>query len=414
MDRVSHPAAEGGEAEYPAAARAERLLLSPAMHVEQSDPQAATIYLSSSGARLRVPRALYDLLLRFETPRYLTEVVRGERQEAALAKLRDKGFLVAEGEAERSVPLRLLTDPPVRLFDCPAYKPGSASAEVAVIGVPYDLSDTAAAGARVGPAAIRETSLQTLYGLDRLTGRPRGWFDADLGRPILAGITIGDCGDVFVDPGERQAQLFARITEVLDKVATAGSLPVLLGGDGAISFPAVAALQARAPLAVIRIGGAGLYRSSGPGTFVSPASLAAQALAMPQVSRWLEIGVCGSTDGGVPGFETLSLARLRREGAAALDECLGDARRVYVSLDLASLAQPGDPGHAGDECDRFGYPELHSLIHEIGTRHIIAGMDVVGANPLRPGWNASAMTAVHLLLTGLSAAKDGHPAESLR
>lgn len=380
----------------------ENLLLSPAMQVEQSDLQAATLYLSSTGTRIRVPRTLYELLLEFETPRSAASVAGVDsRAASAIGKFRDKGFLVAEGEAAKPAARRLVTDPPVRLFDCPAQKLTAGGADVAALGIPYDLSDPDAAGARLGPSALRQTSLQMLYGIDRRTGRPQGWFDADLGRPILDGVTIGDCGDVFVDPGERQGQLFGRISEVVAKATEGGSLPVLLGGDRAVGFPAIELLQADRPLAVIRIGGAAAAAAA-PSSFVSPATLAARVLALPRVSRFVQIGGRGRADGALPGLRTISAAQLRSDGLAALDRHLGDAGRVYVGLDLSALAAPGDA--PGDE--RFEYAELHSLLCGIGGRYAVAGMDLTGANPLKPGWGATAMTAVHLLLTALGAAKD--------
>ena len=403
MDGFSPLIAEAPGEESAAGGAPEKLQLSPSMQVEQSDKQAATLYLRSTGTRIRVPRALYDLLLKFETPRSPTSVAGGdERVASAIEKLRAKGFLVAEGEAARPSPHRLVTDPPVRLFDCPAQKLVPSATDVVVVGVPYDLSDPAAAGARQGPSALRETSLQLLYGIDRRTGQPQGWFDADLARPILQGVTIGDCGDVFVDPGERQARLFARIAEIVGEVTGGGSLPVLLGGDAAIGFPAIELLQARLPLAVIRLGRVTSGSAAARSSFVSPSTLPERILALPGVSRYLHLGACDRAEGPLPGLEILAASQLRRQGMAALERFLGQGRRVYVGLDLNALAAPGDDA----EDDIFEYAELHALLRGIGERYTIAGMDLVGANPLKPGWGATAMTAVHLLLTGLSAAKD--------
>jgi agmatinase len=392
----------------------EKLLLAPSMQVEQSDAQAATIYLALTGTRIRVPRALYDLLLRFETAQTAASVAAGEaRLASAIAALRTKGFLVAEAEAGTLSPQRLVTDPPVRLFDCPAHKLAAAGTDVVVIGVPYDLSDAAAAGARRGPAALRETSLQMLYGIDRRTGQPQGWFDADLARPILRGVSIGDCGDVFVDPGERQVRLFGRVAEILTKVTGGSSLPVLLGGDAAISFPAIEFLQARQPLAVIRIGGASAVAAGGaPSPFVSPSTLPERILALPGVSRFVQVGASGPAGDALPGLGTIAAAQYRSEGMAALERCLGDSRHVYVGLDLSVLGGPGDAAGDGPGPESLAYCELHSLLRGIGERYGVAGLDLVGANPLKPGWNATAMTAVHLLMTALSAAKDRDEGEA--
>lgn len=412
MDESSHPIDEARAADSASDGAPVRLVLSPSMSVEQIDAAAATIYLRSNGARIRIPRALYDLLLKFETPRSVVSVAgtdeRNARVAVAIANLLGKGFLLAEGELGTSVVRRLATDPPVRLFDCPAQKLVPAQTDVVVLGVPYDLSDRSAAGARNGPTAIRDTSLQVLYGIDKRTGRPLGWYDADRDRPILQGVSIGDCGDVFVDYGESQADVFARIAEVLDKVTQEGSLPVLLGGDASIGFPAIALLQARQPLAVIRIGCVAHAAGATHPSFVSPSTLPDRVLNLPGVSRYVHIGACGRADGVPPGFAAIAAPELKRDGVAALGKYLEDGQRIYVGLDMNALEMPTATADRDPESGRFAYTELHSILCGIGAKYSIAGLDLVGSNPLQAGWGVASMTAVHLLLTALSAAKDQH------
>lgn len=412
MDETAYLIDEAPAANSAAGGAPVRLVLSPSMNVEQIDAAAATVYLRSNGARIRIPRTLYDLLLKFETPRSVASVAgtdeRNARAAAAIEGLRVKGFLIAEAEVETLILRRLVTDAPVRLFDCPAQKLVPARTDVVVAGVPYDLSDRSAAGARNGPAAIRDTSLQVLYGIDRHTGGPVGWYDADRGRPILRGVSIGDCGDVFVDYGERQAELFARIAEVLGKVTQEGSLPLLLGGDAAISFPAIELLQARQPIAVIRIGCVAPRTGATHASFVSPSTLPERALGLPGVSRYVHIGACDRADGDPPGFAAIAAPQLRHAGVAALGQHLDEQQRVYVGLDMSALAMSGNPTDGDPGSQRFTYAELHSVLCGIGAKYAIAGLDLVGLNPLKSGWGVASMTAVHLLLTALSSAKDQH------
>jgi agmatinase len=387
----------------------ERLMLAPTMRLEQLDAGHATIYLRSNGARIRIPRALYELLLKFETPRTTASALGGDAHVAAtLAKLRTKGFLVGESEAEVPVPKRLTTDPPVRLFDCPAQKLGLASTDMVAIGVPYDLSDRSAAGARNGPMALRETSLQVLYGIDRLSGEPRGWYDADRGRPILKGVSIADCGDVFVDPGESQADLLARITAVLTEVVSAGCLPVLLGGDAAITFPAIRFLQARSSLAVIHIGCIAPSMEATRSSFVTPSVLADHLLELPGVTSYVHLGDGGHDDAASHERARISAVRYRADGIVLLEPLLKAGQRVYLCLDLNALQMPGDTQVDNADCVRFSYPELHALLCEFGARYSIAGLGLVGSNPSRGNWGVVGMTAIHLLLTAMSAAKDRH------
>lgn len=390
---------------------APRLVLAPSLCVEQLVDAAATIYLRSTGARLRIPRPLYELLLRFESPAPLEALAalgpRGERAMSAIERLREKGFLLREGEAEPTVK-RLMTDPPVRLFDSPAHRLVPAEADILALGVPYDLADAGAAGARRGPLAIRETSLQLLYTLDRRTGRPLGWFDADRGRAILRGISIADCGDVFVDPGEPQAQVFGRVSQALHQVLTRTCLPVVLGGDASVGFPAVACLQAREPLAVIRIGhlaGSAAVPSSG---FVTPASFARHALALPGVTRYVQLGDGADAQAMCPGdaFVQLPVEALASGGVAPLAAQLPPGQPIYLGIDTGIVDTTGDDSSHGPGAARLDYPAVHALVCALGATYPIRGLDVVGLNPMRPDWPVAAMTALHVLVTAMSAAMD--------
>ncbi len=398
---------EGAVGDPVLAGGADKLQLSSSMQIEQKSAEAVTIYLPSSGTRIRIPDKLYQVLLQFETPRNLLEVVGDDaRLIAAIAKLRRSGFILGEHGDDEPPPRRLVTDAPVRLFDCPSQKLRASDTDVVVLGVPYDSGDGAAAGARHGPAALRETSLQTLYGIDRRTGRPLGWFDADRGLPILRGVTIGDCGDVLVEHGERQARLFGRITDALGAVTDGDNLPVLLGGDATISLPVIELLQARRPLTVVRIGSAVHAGAPEEASFVSRQTLPLKALRLPGVNRYVQIGPSPTDLGGPSETRPISVAAFRRDGTIALDHHLGTRPTIHLGVDMDALAAPGEEAAGEPPYSRFSYPELHSLIVGIGERCVIASIDIAGLNPLRPGWRVMATACLHLLLIALSAAKD--------
>ncbi|WIG97552.1 arginase family protein [Myxococcus sp. SDU36] len=389
----------------------ERLVVSPAMQVEALDARFATIYLQLDGTRIRIPIALHRLLLEFETPRSVSVVLGdgryGAKAGAALESLRAKGFLVREDATATATHRRLLTDAPVRIFDAPAQKLEPSRSDFVVLGVAYDLSDRSAAGAREAPAALRESSLQILYGVDRHDGKPLGWYDSDRRRPILRGATISDCGDVFVARGEEQAALFARVEEVLGKVTGAGSLPVLLGGDASITYPAIRCLQGRQSIAVIRIAADARSRGAVHPSFVSPVTLPAHALSLPGVTRYVHLGALGSADPNVAGLAVLSAPELREAGGEeALARCLADCPRVYVSMDIRALAPPGGRDDGVAPSAHFEYTELHRLLCQIGAQCQIVGMDLVGCTPMARCWGVTSMTALHVLLTAMSAAKD--------
>lgn len=386
-----------------------RWVLARAMCVEQIDESAATIYLQNSGVRIRIPLALYRVLLQFERPRRLSEVAgspeRAQRLDGPLRQLRDKGFLLDEGEIEAIASTRLLTDPPNRLFDCPAQKPAPAHCDAVVIGVPYDFGDREAAGARDAPLAIRKVSLQMLYAIDRQSGRPRGWFDSVRGCAVLEGISVGDAGDVLVNEGEPQAVTFARLSEALARLDGGGAMPVLIGGDASVSWPVIERLQSTQPLTIVRIGGS--VRAGFPAEgFVSAAGLPERALRLAGVGRYLQIGAITDAAAIPAPVRQISMADIRRDGPSAVLGELDPASSIYLGLDMAAVALPSG-GHRFD-AERFDYDELHALICALGAAHRIVGLDLCGAVPSRPGWNVAAVTALHLLLIAMSAAKDRH------
>lgn len=386
------------------------LVLSPAFFVERLEETAATICLRSNGARLRIPNGLFSILMRFREPIRLRRLVADTPALAgalpAIETMRGKGFLVAETDAHAPPKRRDITDPPVRLFDSPAHRLVPAEADVLVFGVPWDEGDRAASGARNGPLAIRDASLQILYGVDRFSGRPLGWFDTDRGRGVLAGVSIGDCGDVFVDHGEPQAAMFARLTSAFDAVFVETALPVLLGGDATICVPIVERLQTRMPIAVVRIGGPAQRDDIACDRYVGASALARRFASLPGVSAQLHLCPRRDSTALTPpsAIRTIPLEDVRRDGVHALRAHLSPEQPVYLGLDIGVLQTPG----TGNTVDGLDYATLHALLCALGAHARIVGFDLVGLKPNAPCWNATAMTALHLLMTGLSAAKDRH------
>lgn len=383
------------------------LVLSPWMSVEQLDDSAATIFLSSDGTRLRIPRSLHRLLLRFATATSPHEVCGTSDPAApamrAMAQLAAKGFLATPGSAAVP-PERLVWDPPVRMFDAPAQKLRAAQADIVFLGMPWDFGSYTAAGARRGPSALREASLQILYGLDRLTGRPLGWFDADRRCPVLTGVSLADAGDIVVNHGERHAAAFARASEVLATLTRDGALPVSIGGDASTAFPVIELAQRAGPLDVIRIGRTLRDANAFDAPHLTAESLPGYALSLPNVERYVDVVPTVMQRDGVDGSQRYVRVAVDGDAAAlsAVRDPSQERKRVHVGIDIDSLAKASDspslPSHT--------YAEVHELLLAIGRSYRIVSVDLCGADPGVAGWGGVAMTALHLLLTALGAAKD--------
>lgn len=375
------------------------------MSVERLDDTTATVYLSSNGTRIRIPLALHRLLLKFQTAAR-PDAVCGTTDASspagrAIAQLVGKGFLVPSGAVE-AVSARKLSDPPVRLFDVPAQKLMPAQADVVVVGMPWDFGDPRATGARRGPLALRDVSLQILYGLDRFTGRPLGWFDVDSRHATLAGVSITDAGDVIVNHGEARTAFFDRARDVIATLVHGLALPVVIGGDASTAYPVIEVLQNAGPLDVVRIG-----RHPDPVALdavrLTAGSLPAHALSLPFVQRYIQVTPSGSV-----GADT---ALLDGYMCLAIDEALTAFRsasaaserpRVHLGLDVDALARASDAASGAS----FVYRDVRALLAAIGRAYRIVSVDLCGSNPADPCWGPVSMTALHLLLVALGAAKD--------
>jgi agmatinase len=76
------------------------------------------------------------------------------------------------------------------------FDPEELEADVAVVGICFDTANYSRCGSRYGPQAIREASMFMGVAYDP----ERGFFDSELGRHVLSGVRIVDCGDITVIP----------------------------------------------------------------------------------------------------------------------------------------------------------------------------------------------------------------------
>ena len=110
------------------------------------------------------------------------------------------------------------------------------TADVALYGVPWDagsLSMQLSPGQRFGPEALRKNNV-TLFGC----AADARIIDLETGSERLAGVRMSDLGDVDLLPALGVTENFQRITHVAETVAAHGALPVAVGGDHSVSFPA--------------------------------------------------------------------------------------------------------------------------------------------------------------------------------
>ena len=110
-------------------------------------------------------------------------------------------------------------------------------ADIVVLGVPSDSGSPFLPGSRMGPRSIREHSLR--FGTE-------GYYDhrtrTTYLESVLSNMRLVDLGDVDVALADVEVT-FERTTAMVRRALDANALPVVLGGDHAISYPVVRAFE---------------------------------------------------------------------------------------------------------------------------------------------------------------------------
>jgi agmatinase len=128
---------------------------------------------------------------------------------------------------------------PLTFMGIPA-SPDSSQSKAAILGIPFDCgTHPTRIGARYGPNAIREQSSLV---------RPYQPPDADF-NPIAI-LQVVDCGNVNVTSSIIE-ESFERIEQAVDEIVSAGTIPVTMGGDGAVTLPQLRALHRHYPDLVV-------------------------------------------------------------------------------------------------------------------------------------------------------------------
>ncbi|MTI18065.1 agmatinase [Rhodobacteraceae bacterium RKSG542] len=246
-------------------------------------------------------------------------------------------------------------------------------ADVAVFGIPYDLSVSNRPGARFGPRAIRQAS--SIMAWDRVWGWPFDPFDK---------LKVVDFGDLAFDPGypsDIPHALSAQTFGMLSKAKTT----LMLGGDHFSSYPVLKAhAQKHGPLSLVQFDAhSDTWADDGDGR-IDHGTMFYKAIKDGIINPDTSIQVGIRTNNDEPqGVKTLSARWLRKNGADAASEEIrrrvGDTP-VYISFDIDCL----DPAYApGTGTPVVGGPttgEVRDILRGLEGINL-KGMDVVEVSP---------------------------------
>jgi agmatinase len=284
-----------------------------------------------------------------------------------------------------------------------------AGADVVIVGAPYDAGASYRAGTRFGPQAIRTADY-----LQHGGGRPHLALRVD----PLTDLTVRDAGDVLM-PGVEGRTPLDRLEAAVQAVATAGAIPVILGGDHTITWPDVTGVARAVGWGRVSVVHFDAHADTGQTQF---GSLIGHGLPMRRLiesgacrgDRFLQLGLRGYwPDADTLGWMAEQRMRsyemheiVRRGLPACLDEAFGiatdDCDGVFVSVDI-DVTDPGSaPGTGTPEPGGFTPRELLDTVRRIGIELPVVGIDVVEVSPPYDSADVTAFLANRVVLELLS------------
>jgi agmatinase len=283
-------------------------------------------------------------------------------------------------------------------------------ADVAIVGAPFDEGVSGRPGARFGPRAIRMA--------------PTAWGTAEawsiqLQAEPYAHLTVVDAGDAPVVP-TRFDRALRVIHEKVYRVAGAGPIPIVLGGDHSITYPSAAAVARHIwprKLGIIHFDAhadtgtdqwGNLYGHGEPMRRLIEEGWVAGA-------NFVQVGLRGYWPDKEhfawmreQGMRWHAMTEIEERGseavmADAILEALDGPESIYLSVDV-DVVDPGmAPGTGTPEAGGMLSRELLRAIRQIVSQVDLSGMDVVEVSPPYDHAEITAILAHRCVMEAISA-----------
>ena len=295
--------------------------------------------------------------------------------------------------------------PPADLDDPSTFE----NAGAVILGAPYDGGTSHRPGARFGPQAIRLTDYLPHDG-----SRPH----LALGVDPLVELGVVDAGDIEMPAGEIETSM-ARLEAAVLKIASSGSVPVVLGGDHTIAWPDVTGVARHVGWGKVSVIHFDAHADTGDTQF---GSLIGHGTPMRRLiesgavrgDKFLQIGLRGYW----PEPETLAWMaeqnmrsfEMTEVVERGLDECLTEAMRiategcdaVFMSVDVDVVDPGAAPGTGTPEPGGLTARQLLDAVRRIAMEVPLAGVDVVEVSPPYDTAEVTAYLGNRVVLEALS------------
>ena len=275
-------------------------------------------------------------------------------------------------------------------------------ADIAFMGAPTDEGSPFMPGSRFAPRSIREHST-------RFVTDPPGYYDPQLKRRFLeremAQARIADVGDADILP-TNVVDTFQNITDSVGMILGRGAMPVVLGGDHAITFPVVRAFEHEGPLYVVHFDAHLDYMPFVHGLEYTNQHAFRHIRRMANVESITQVGIRsirGSEamleDSVRDGNRVVTMDAFHDLSPAGVIEGVPAGGRCYVSIDIDVLDMSLIPGCVSVEPNGMSYRELRDSLVILAEHTEVVGFDLVEVNPqLDTGTGVTSYLAAHTIV----------------
>jgi agmatinase len=257
--------------------------------------------------------------------------------------------------------------------------------DVAIVGAPFDIATTNRPGARFGPRAIRATAYEP------------GTYHLDLGLEIFDWLEVVDFGDAYCPHGQTEVS-HTNIRDRVHAVASRGIVPVILGGDHSITWPAataVADVHGYGNVGIVHFDAHADTADEIEGNLAShgtPMRRLIESGAVPG-THFVQVGLRGYWPPQdtfewmlEQGMTWHTMQEIWDRGFKdvmrdAVSEALAKADKLYVSVDIDVLDPAHAPGTGTPEPGGITSADLLRLVRQLCYEHDVAGVDVVEVAP---------------------------------
>jgi agmatinase len=274
---------------------------------------------------------------------------------------------------------------PAADLDDPASLAGAAAV---ILGAPFDGGTSHRPGCRFGPLAIRTTDYLPHDGR-----RPH----LALGVDPLVDLAVVDAGDVEMPSGDTATSL-ERLEEAVLRIASAGAVPVVLGGDHTVALPDVTAVARHVGWGRVSVVHFDAHADTADlqfGSLVGHGTPMRRLIESGAVrgDRFFQIGLRGYWPDpdtlawmAAQGMRSYEMTEIVARG---LDTCLTevfgsateDSEGVFLSVDV-DVVDPGSaPATGTPEPGGLSPRQLLDAVRRAGMELPLVGVDIVELSP---------------------------------